>query len=176
LNKSHNSHLKLNDRWYLVPEFKPLSLKGARDVTNPLELTNEFDVSKTSSKIILNYIDVPILLQYRLQNGLYFSSGPQFSFLTSAQQRTRVTLTSGTIVTVVDGVKDRFKTFIWSFPVEVGFAFKDKRGGKGMDFRARYSYGFNEVFENGAGVSANHSTFQFIVAFPFVETKKDSDE
>ncbi|MDH3710182.1 MAG: PorT family protein [Cyclobacteriaceae bacterium] len=173
LNFGLGTHIKINDRWYLAPEFKPLSPKGARDVANPIDLDEQFEVDETNSKIKLNYIEVPLLVQYRLPAGWYFSAGPQLSFLTSAKQETEIILTSGTLVDVEQDLKDNFKSFDWSIPVEVGYAFKEKRGGKGIDLRLRYTYGFNDVFESGTDLSANHSTFQFILTFPFVEVAEE---
>ena len=172
MNFGLGTHIKFNDRWFLAPEIKPVSRKGARDVTNPIKPIEGFDVSETNSRIKLNYLEIPILVQYRLQSGWYFSAGPQLSFLTSANQETEIILTNGTTVDVEQGIQSKFKDFDWAFPVEIGYAFKDKRGGKGMDIRARYSYGFNEIFEDDTGFSSNHSTFQFIATFPFVETKE----
>ena len=169
LNFGLGTHIKLNDRWFLAPEFKPLSPKGARDVSNPIELPTEFEGSGSNSKIKLNYIEVPVLIQHRLPIGLYFSAGPQFSFLSSASQQTEITLTNGTVVDIEQDLKDDFKGFDWGFPVEIGYAWKDKRKGKGLDLRVRYAYGFNEVFEETTSRSANHSTFQFMLTFPFVE-------
>lgn len=173
LNFGLGTHIKINDRWYLAPEFKPLSRKGARDVANPIDLDEQFDVDETTSKIKLNYIELPLLVQYRLPAGWYFSAGPQLSFLTSAKQETEIILTSGTLVDLEQDLDDNFESFNWSVPVEVGYAFKEKRGGKGLDLRLRYTYGFNEVFESDTGLSANHSTFQFILTFPFVEVAEE---
>ncbi|MCZ6520034.1 MAG: hypothetical protein O6848_00880, partial [Bacteroidetes bacterium] len=68
-----------------------------------------------------------------------------------------------------------FESIDFSFPLEIGYAFKNPRGGKGMDIRVRYSYGFNEVFDSSVNQSANLSTFQFILAFPFVERSEEGN-
>ncbi len=168
-------HIKLNENWYLAPEFKPFSIKGVRDVENPIDLANEFVGSEIKSKIILSHIEIPLLIRYRLNNGLYFSGGPQVSFLTYAHQKTNIVLTDGTIVSVDQDLKNDFESIDFSFPLEIGYAFKNPRGGKGMDIRVRYSYGFNEIFDSNVNQSANHSTFQFILAFPFVEHSEEGN-
>lgn len=163
------THIKLNDRFSLNPEFKPLSRKGAKDVATPFGLPSDLNVSSVSSDLILNYIEVPVLLRYYLDGGWYLSAGPQFSFLTSAKQKSEVNLVSGTKINIEEDIDDNFNSFNWSFPVEIGYSLVNKREGKGIDLRLRYSYGFNDVFENASIFSANHSTFQFIVTLPFIE-------
>lgn len=171
-------HIKLNENWYLVPEFKPLSIKGARDVTNPINLPNDFAGSEIKSKIKLRYIEIPFLIQYRLNGqgrGLYFSGGPQVSFLTNASQETKIILTDGTTVDIVQDLENDFESINFSIPLEIGYDLSDPRGGKGIDIRLRYSYGFNEIFVSSVNKSANHSTFQFILTFPFVELSEEGN-
>ena len=163
------THIKLNERWHLAPEIKFLSKKGVKDADVPITIPAEFQDSETTSRIVLNYIDFPILAQYKFENGLYFSAGPQISFLTDAKQETDVILADGTTVDVVQDLKDRFMDIDYSFPVEVAYGIKSVRGGKGIDFRLRYTYGLNEVFESNTALSANHSNVQFIITLPFVE-------
>lgn len=163
------THIKLNERWHLAPEIKFLSRRGVKDVDNPITIPTEFADSETESRIVLNYIDIPILAQYKFENGLYFSAGPQISFMTEAKQETDIVLADGTKVDVVQNLEDQFTGIDYSFPVEVAYGIKSVRGGKGVDFRLRYTYGLNEVFESNTGLSANHSMLQFFVTLPFVE-------
>ena len=163
------THLMLSERWYLAPEFKPLSPRGATDLENPIEVPAELNVKDSKSDLTLSYIDVPVLVQHRFPNGFYISAGPQISFLTGAKQQTEFELDTGTMIDVEEDVKKYFNNIDYSFPVEIAYALKDKRGGKGLDIRARYSYGFNDLFDDVEGASANASVFQFILTFPFVE-------
>ena len=170
------THIKINDRWHLAPEIKFLSRKGARDVSNPIKLADEFEGSETDSRIRLNYFEIPVLLQYKFENGLYFSAGPQISFLSEALQKTEIILADETMVDVEQDLKDDFQNIDFSFPVEVAYGIKSIRGGKGMDLRLRYTHGFNELFEESTSFSANNSTVQFILTFPFVEYATDEIE
>ena len=163
------THLKLSDNWYLAPEFKPVSTKGAGKVSNPIVLPDEYKDSESESDIKLNYLEIPVLGQYRMDNGLYFSAGPQISFRLSAKQFTSLTLPSGALVDVEQDLKDQFKSIDYSFPFEIGYALSQARGGKGVDIRLRYTHGLGEVFEESTGLSANHSTFQLFLSFPFIE-------
>ncbi|HWR99959.1 MAG TPA: hypothetical protein VN249_05050, partial [Prolixibacteraceae bacterium] len=55
--------IKLSDKWALTPEFKPLSQRGARKVKPILEYPG---IAEAEYKLRLNYIDFPVLLQYRI--------------------------------------------------------------------------------------------------------------
>jgi hypothetical protein len=169
VNFGLGTHFKINDRWHLAPEVKFLSRRGVTDVENPIPIPEEFEDVDVKSDIRLNYIDVPILAQYKFENGLYFSAGPQISFLTEARQITKITSNNGNTLEVDQDVKDQFTGIDFSFPVEIAYGIKSIRGGKGVDFRLRYLYGFSEVFESETNLSANHSVFQFFITFPFVE-------
>lgn len=170
------THIKFNDRWHLAPEIKFLSKRGVKDVENPIRIPTEFEGSETTSRIALNYIDIPILAQYKFKNGLYFSAGPQISILTEAKQETAIVLMDGTTVDVVQDLEDNFSGIDYSFPVEIAYGIKSVRGGKGLDFRLRYTYGLTEIFESNTNFSANHSMVQFILTLPFVEPKKEENK
>ena len=167
------THLKFNDHWYLSTEFKPLSSKGVSGVTNPIPIPEEFAGSEVSSDIKLNYIEIPMLAQYRFDNGFYLSAGPQVGFLSAATQVTNIITPIGNTVDVEQNLKDSFNGIDFSVPVEIGYALSNPRGGKGADIRLRYTRGLSEVFDEGLGLSANNSVFQLFFTFPFIETGND---
>ena len=164
------THIKLSEQWNLVPEIKFLSPKGVSNIENRLENIDQFDVESVKSSLRLNYIDLPVLLQYRLLNGLYFSAGPQISFLLGAEQKTEVVLISGESADIVQPLENIFEQLNFGVPVEVGYAVKKPLiAGKSMDIRLRYFYGLNNIFTPESGLSANHSAFMLFLTFPFVE-------
>ena len=77
-------HIKINDKWYLRPEFKPLSRKGATKVEPITSVSGDFTVDET--KIKMNYMDFPVFLQYNVTPNLFVSAGPQISFVTDVKQ------------------------------------------------------------------------------------------
>ena len=87
VNFGLGTHIKLGEKWHLKPEFKPLSRKKATSINT---ITNVPGVSGRiyhhNSKVTLNYIDIPVFLQYNITPKFYVSAGPQISFLTSANQ------------------------------------------------------------------------------------------
>ena len=77
-------HIRLSDKWFLKPEFKPLSRKGATKVNPITSVSGDFTIDET--KIKMNYLDFPILLQYNITPKLFVSAGPQISFVTDVKQ------------------------------------------------------------------------------------------
>jgi hypothetical protein len=163
--------IKINDKWALTPEFKPLSPRGAKAVY-PL---NDYSTILTdlSYDFQLNYIDVPLLVQYKVTPKLFFSLGPQFSFLTSAAQISSGNLPSGNEVSIDENIKSNFKSFYFSVPVEVGYSLSSARKGKGVDLKLRYNIGITEMISNSTYGSSKGSTFQLFLSFPFITPQDD---
>ena len=161
------THLKLSERWFLAPEFKPLSQKGVNDIPFATDIPSSLNATVIRSDLNLNYIDIPVLLQYRMPNNFYFSAGPQISFLTTAQQKTDLSLNDNTLITVDENVMGSFNSIDVSFPAEIGYAIRSERA-KDVDIRLRYTHGFMDVFTESSPYSANNSTIQFFLTFPFV--------
>ena len=82
---------------------------------NALEITIGLDYKKEEEKRInLNYFDFPLLLKYRLSNGIELSGGLLFSFLESDKVLIESTETyqtndslSGNIITITEHTSDR---------------------------------------------------------------------
>lgn len=160
--------IKINERWTLNPEFKPLSFRGLRNVTaiTPVvEFVEEPEVS-----LLLNYLEIPVLLRYRVSPRIYFAAGPQVSFLLSAEQEIAGVLPSGVEATVVKSEKSTFSNVYASFPIEMGFVLHEARDGKGVDLRLRYAVGLSDMVATDYANSRG-GLFQFFLTFPFVKSK-----
>jgi hypothetical protein len=159
--------IKINDKWALTPEFKPISTRGAKSVM-PLRdystvLTNiNYDIE-------LNYIDVPIIAQYKINKTVFIGAGPQLSFLTSAKQVSTGTLPLGSQVDVEEKMKENFKSVYFSVPLEIGYSLSDFRKGKGMDIKFRYNIGASEMINASKYGSTTGTTFQLFLSFPFIK-------
>jgi hypothetical protein len=175
VNFGLGTHIKMGEKWHLKPEFKPLSRKKATSInpisTVPGELTN------IDSKVTLNYIDVPVLLQYNVTPQLYFSAGPQVSFLTGANQFSTGELENGRESTIKIDTKSFFNSVDFSFPVEAGYTvhLATKRSTSTMDVNifGRYEYGFLDVFKNPEDGSSKISLFQVGLSLPFIKTAEE---
>lgn len=104
------AHFHLSKTWALQPEVL-YSIQGAKES------------GSYNNKLRLNYINVPVLLQYMFQNGFRLQAGPQIGFLISAKSK---------LNDEEHDVKDSFKSTDFSFPIGLGYLSKS---GLGIDGR-----------------------------------------
>lgn len=158
--------IKINDKWALTPEFKPLSPRGAKKV---LPMT-DYSGTLTDVKydIALKYIDVPILVQYKVTPRFFVSTGPQFNYLHAARQVANGKLPNGAWVDIEEVVTPKFNQFNFAWPIEVGYMMSDARKGKGLDVKIRYSFGLTDLMKDYNYGNSKGSTFQIFLSFPFV--------
>jgi len=175
VNFGLGTHIKLGEKWHLKPEFKPLSRKKATSINEITPVPGELEIS--GSKMTLNYIDVPVFLQYNATPQLYFSAGPQVSFLTGASQFSTGKLEDGKESTIKIDSKSFFNTVNLSFPVEAGYTVKlaTKRSTSKMDVNifARYEYDFLEIFKDPQAGSSRISLFQIGLSLPFIKSPEE---
>jgi len=168
-------HIRLSDKFYLKPEFKPLSRKGATKVNPITSVASDFTVDET--KIKMNYMDFPILLQYNITPKLFISAGPQISFVTDVNQFIYGTQADGLETTVKANTTSFFYKTNFSFPVEAGYSFtltnKKSTSKLKVNVFARYEYGFIEIFKDPAVGSANVSLFQAGLSLPFIKSASE---
>lgn len=92
----------------------------------------------------LNYINVPVLLQYNNPSGFFAHTGPQLGFLMSAKSKS-----GGESV----DVKDFMKSTDFSWAIGAGFATQS-----GFGFNARYNIGLSSLAD---GSDSKNSVIQF---------------
>jgi hypothetical protein len=177
VNFGLGTHIKLGEKWHLKPEFKPLSRKKATSVIPITSVPGDpGDITLSDSKITLNYIDVPVFLQYNITPQLFVSAGPQISFLTSSSQFSDGKLEDGRESSVKIDTKSFFNSIDLSFPVEAGYTLRlaTKRSTSKMDVNvfARYEYGFLDVFKDPE-TSSKISLFQFGLSLPFIKSPEE---
>jgi len=161
--------IKLDDQWAITPEFKPLSPRGAKNVLPVRDYSSV--LTNVSYDLELNYIDVPVLAQYKLTPELFFSAGPQFSFLTSAKQLASGKLPLGSTVDITEKMNSNFNSFYLSIPLEIGYSLSSARSGKGVDVKLRYDIGLSEMIAASNYGSTKGSTIQLFLSFPFIKSK-----
>ena len=115
------AHIHLSKQFALQPEVM-YSEQGA----NIKEGTYEYDIN-------LNYINVPVLLQYMTSSGFRLQTGPQFGYLVHAENEA-----PGADAEINSG----YKKFDFSWTVGAGYKFAS---GFGID--ARYNHGLTDVHE-----------------------------
>jgi len=127
------AHIRASDKWAVQPEFD-YSLEGANNIGG------------TSVNYRLNYLDVPVLLQYLIGKGFRLEGGPQIDFLMSAREKSGNTTVSTT----------HFQSTGISFPL--GFSFI-AASGWGVD--ARYAFGMSNINATKNNPTIQSNVFQF---------------
>lgn len=144
LNLGILAHIHTTSKtWAIQPELF-YSMEGARNVDN-----SGIDYN-------LNYLNLPVLLQYMFENGFRLEGGPQIGFLLSAN-------TKGGGVTVDD---KGFKSTAFSIPLGVGYL---TSSGWGID--ARYVFGLSDINDLHNGETIQSNVFQLGVFYQFSDSK-----
>jgi len=157
---------RLSNKWALVPEFKPFSYRGADEV-QPI---SSYDIDNPTYSLSLNYLDIPLLVQYKPTPHLYISTGPQISILLSAMQR-GVGYVPGTErdIKISESFYDTFNPEYFSWPVEVGFIFPNFIQQQRIELKVRYDVSLTNVIADKSYGSSHISMMQFILSVPFIK-------
>jgi len=91
---------------------------------------------------ILDYINVPFLLQYMFDNGFRLQAGPQVGFLVSAKSKNNNDIIN---------IKDNYKPI--DFGVSIGASYVVPSTGFGID--ARYNLGLSNINKESSVNSTN---------------------
>lgn len=112
-------------------------------ITPAFSLQPEFMFSSQGSKqqnnvpgVNLNYINIPVLLQYNFDNGFRVQGGPQIGFRLSAKDF---------LFDSESDISDRTQSIDFSIPLGLSYL-----GNSGLGFDARYNIGVTNVFTNPA--------------------------
>ncbi len=167
------TYIKLNDQWSLAPEFKPLSPVKINDLSN---IFSGIDLQNQSTSIELNYIDVPILVQYAISNRFSFAAGPQISFLSSAKQVSVGKLSTGENIEVKENLKKTMNGYNFQIPLQLSYSLSKMRNGKGLDIKVRYNIGFQDIFSKNDYYSSKTSIWQIFVSFPFINSSNEQKQ
>jgi len=103
------------------------SMEGAKEEEDDVEI-----------KINLNYINVPVLLQYN-SSGFFAETGPQIGFLTGA--KTKVEFDDEE---EEEDIKDELEGINLSWAIGLGYKLPS-----GFGFNARYNLGLSNIAKDG---------------------------
>lgn len=116
------AHLHLTEKFALQPEVL-YSGQGAK-------------YQNSNVRLHLDYINVPVLLQYMFSNGFRVQAGPQVGFLIKAKSINNQVSVNQT---------DNFNTV--DFALSFGASYVHTKSGLGID--ARYNHGLSQINEYG---------------------------
>lgn len=129
-------HIHLNNQYAFQPEIV-YSMQGAKSGNTDLRL---------------DYINVPLLVQYMFDNGFRIQAGPQLGLLLNAKAE------NGSSV----DIKDDFNSI--DLGLSIGASYVHPPTGFGID--ARYNLGLNDISEN-SGVKSTNRGLQVGVFYLF---------
>ena len=109
------------------------------------------------TKLKLNYINIPLLVQYMTDNGFRLQTGPQLGLLLSAKTE---------VGDVEVDRKDNFTSTDFSWAFGAGYLFPE---GFGLD--ARYNLGISDVWD-GSSAKIKNSVFQFGIFYQFMHQNR----
>lgn len=144
LNAGFLAHIHASKTWAIQPELI-YSLEGAKG-----------RIANVNYTYNLNYLNVPVLLQYMFENGFRLEGGPQIGFLINA--RTKVNGSSSD--------NKGFKSTAFSIPLGVGYLTTS-----GLGFDARYAFGLSNINDNDSGPTIQSNVFQFGIFYQFSDSK-----
>lgn len=133
------AHIHLSKTWALQPEVL-YSGQGGQETAGSL-----------TNKTRLNYLNIPVLLQYMFDNGFRLEAGPQVGFLVSAKNKSNG---------LESDVKGSFKSPDLSFPIGLGYL---SNSGLGID--GRWVPGISDIQKSGN--SRKNSVFQLGLFYQF---------
>ncbi len=134
-------HVHLNKKFAIQPELS-YSCQGATQNSHGGETTWR-----------LNYVVLPVFLQYMFDNGFRLETGPQFGLLASAKGKSGGTITD---------VKNNYTSGDFSWSIGAGYL---TPAGFGID--ARYNVGINNIYNLGSANKLQNRVFQIGFFYQF---------
>lgn len=118
----------------------------------------------------LNYLSIPVMVQYNILPQLYVEAGPEFSFLLGGKNKgdvTTTTTTGNTTVTETSSFsnkinKDFHNKFNFGIGIGAGYYFTQNFG-----VTARFTAGITDVYKHNSGDAIRNNAFQVGVAYKF---------
>ena len=169
-------NVKLSDKFFLTPDFMPLSNKGVKDI-DPLPTGNaDIDLQLRDPSLTyraLNYLDIPVLLKYMVTDEFSISAGPQISILLSAADTYEVDKGDEDFLRYENNIKSKLNSLDYGATLELTYELANARKGKGLRIHAKYAIGISDIIKDNSGDALTNSVFHLGVSFPFIEKKED---
>ncbi|WP_343702483.1 porin family protein [Chitinophaga sp.] len=140
--------VRFTEEWAVQPELV-YSGQGAKIDPN-VPLLGDYTLA-------LNYINLPVMLQYHLIPEFHLEAGPQIGFLVAAKAKE-----DGNSI----NLKDEYKGMDFGLGFGLGYTFD-----MGLGVNARYNFGLTDVFD-GNGDSRKNSVAQFGVYYIIGKAKR----
>lgn len=165
-------NIPLSKQFSLQPEVLYNQL-GARNVlSSPPDVTTGNTTVKTQRdfKTTLNYISVPVMVQFKPVDNFYIEAGPEFSYFVDGKNKgeTTVTSTTGGIATtqrtsVSETInKDDINRFNFGLGLGLGYYFT-----RNLGINARYVNSLTKIDKSRPAPENNNRVFQLGLNYKF---------
>lgn len=167
LNFGIAGNIKLSERWFLSPTAYFVSKRSFN--VDPLSLNTPDDdlnsfYEDTNARFTINYIELPLFINYRLPSLWQFGIAPQVAF-----KQTSTLKYDGEFGDFTEGFGQTLNNTEFGAIFQLGYFFKKARNGKGLHLYARYYQGFTDVFKNTYANGSNKASyFSIHLAVPFI--------
>lgn len=139
-----------------------------------VEARNEFYINSDrlrqdfSYKTTLNYLSLPVMVQYNILPQLYVEAGPEFGFLLGGKEKGDATNTftsGGTTTTHTENfsnkiVKDLYNKFNFGMGIGAGYYFTQN-----LAATARFTAGITDIYKHNTGDAVRNNAFQIGLAY-----------
>jgi hypothetical protein len=171
LNFGLVNSIRLTDKFTLVPEFIALAPRQINNV--PVLTTGNPDlddllVEVESADRKLSYIDIPVLLKVKLSDRFSIAAGPQFSYLTSAEDTYKSAPIEDVVLTTKIDIKSGVSNIDLGLVLDLEYIVVQPKGGKGINVFLRYNKGFMNLAKDTENRKYTSSVIQLGATFPFV--------
>ncbi|RPE12120.1 PorT family protein [Chitinophaga lutea] len=139
--------IQLTENWAAQPE---LVYSGQGYKADP-PIISDFTVA-------LNYINLPVMLQYHLIPEFHLEAGPQIGFLVAAKAKN-----DGNSV----NLKDDYKGMDFGLGFGLGYTFD-----MGLGIGARYNFGLTDIYDGNSDERYKNSVAQFGVHYIIGKKKR----
>ncbi len=139
----------ISEQFSIQPEV--LYNQGGSKLTGKDEVGNDHSIT-----LNMDYISVPVMLQFNATPQFYLEAGPQFGFLVSSKLKDNKNDNS------VDLNKDNFNSFDMGIGLGAGYYFN-----KNIGVTARYTAGLSDIAKDNPGDALKNNVFQVGLAYKF---------
>ena len=171
LNFGITATIKVSEKFYIVPEFAPLSHKGVKDIRfRSTEIPSLDSLMEDPGTRVreLNYIDIPVVFKYQFNEQFSLGAGPQISILTGAEDVFGRNVVDENELSYRENIKSQLNTIDAGAVFELTYSMPQARKGKGLNVHARYALGLTDIMKDNPGDALRNSVFQFYLSFPFI--------
>jgi len=171
LNLGLVAMIKLGERLFLSPELTVISRRGITEipfVTTGDPALDPYFADPAKSALVLDYIDVPVVLVYRL-GRFHVGAGPFVGFLSAASERFLAELETGEELKHTRDVTADYGKVNYGLVLEAAWTITKPRRGEGLVFHMRYLGGLADIVKDPAAAgSVRTSGLQIFLTFPFI--------